>query len=81
MNYKEIIKNYIVKDMLDEDNVEINDDTELILNNLIDSLSVVRLLIFLEDTFEIGLDDELDLKNFSSLNNIYDLINRKKQFE
>lgn len=79
MDYKEIIKDYLIKNIMGGDGIDINDDTELILNNLIDSLSVVRLLVFLEDTFDISLDDQLDLANFSSLNNIYAMIQRKKE--
>lgn len=78
MEYREIIVEYLKKEVFEGKNIDLKDDTELINGNLMDSLSIVKLLVFLEDTFSISLDDELELTNFSTINDMVKLIERKK---
>lgn len=78
MAYKDIIIDYLKKDIFEGKDVDLQDDTELMNGNLMDSLSIVKLLVFLEDTFSISLDDELDFANFSTINDIVKMLERKK---
>ena len=59
---------------------EVAGDTPLLESGILDSLAVVKLLAFLEESFgvEIG-DDEFDPDNFESLDAIEALIARKRQ--
>lgn len=46
---------------------------------LVNSLFALELVVFLENTFEITVENEdLDLNNFSSISNIEQFINKKK---
>lgn len=78
MDIKEIIRKFIEEEVFQDKIVDLDNDTELIRSNLMDSLSIVKLLVSLEETFNISLDDELELVNFSSINNIAAVVERKK---
>lgn len=78
MDIKEIIRKFIEEEVFQDKIVNLDNDTELIRSNLMDSLSIVKLLVSLEETFNISLDDELELVNFSSINNIAAVVERKK---
>lgn len=71
------IRNFIEKELLDDSTVDWDNETDIISSGLIDSLSIVRLLVFLEDTFEINLDDSLELDNFKSVISISNLVRSK----
>ena len=50
---------------------DIEDDTELIESELLDSLTIVYIVTQLEDTFHITIDEkEITPKHFGSMNNI-----------
>lgn len=54
---------------------KIQEDTQLIEENMLDSLGIVSLLTFIETTFGIDLaDDDFDINNFSSPLKIAELI-------
>jgi acyl carrier protein len=79
MDIRNIIKNYIINEVLkgEQQDSKFLDDENLELSNIVDSLSLVRLLVFIEETFEISLDTELDLDNFASINNIVNMVQRR----
>lgn len=74
---KEQIRNFIMNELLEDNTIEWNDDTDIISSGVIDSLSIVRLLVFVEDTYNISLYDSLELEYFKSVNAIANMVSRK----
>ena len=70
-----------IRQLLGNVNEEINDvlaDENLLTKGLIDSFDIVALVVELEETFSIQLEaDEIIEENFSSIQNIQALIERK----
>ncbi|MGB3632646.1 MAG: phosphopantetheine-binding protein [Rubrobacteraceae bacterium] len=61
-------------------NREISDDEPLIENGVLTSLQTVELVMFMEDKFDIVVeDDELDEENFGTVNNIAALVESKTE--
>ncbi|HCS39456.1 MAG TPA: hypothetical protein DIW44_07725 [Anaerolineaceae bacterium] len=66
---------YIASTILKQPNRVIKTDQPLISSGLIDSFSLVDLALFVEDTFNIHLDDsELNKDVFDTLDQLADLI-------
>jgi acyl carrier protein len=71
----EKIKIYLQEDILQLPNREIEPDEALISSGLIDSFSLVDVALFVEDTFDVRIDDtELNADTFDTLNELADLI-------
>ncbi|HEX7319750.1 MAG TPA: acyl carrier protein [bacterium] len=73
---KKMIIDYVKKEYLDEDSdQEIDENTKLISNGIVDSFSMVSLKTFLEKKFQIKIPDEKATpKAFDSVNNILALL-------
>ena len=52
---KDLVLNYVKKEYIEDEDYEITNDTPLISNGYIDSFSMVSLLVFLENKFQIKL--------------------------
>lgn len=74
---KEKIREFIINELLDESVGEFDNNTDIISSGLLDSLSIVKLLVFVEDTFDVSFDDSLELENFKSVNSISKLVEKK----
>ncbi len=71
----EKIKIYLQEDILQLPNREIEPDEALISSGLIDSFSLVDVALFVEDTYDVRIDDtELNADTFDTLNELADLI-------
>ena len=58
----------------------ITDDESLLQNGAIDSMSMYRMIAFLEDTFSLLIaDDEMVPENFESINRIESFVTAKLQ--
>lgn len=70
MNIKSILENYIFEELLVSDGrVKIDPDESLISSGVIDSLSLLRLISFVEERFGIRIEDfEVVPDNFESIN-------------
>ena len=79
MDIKEIIGKYIVNNFLLEEGLNtINDDDSLLDMGIIDSTGVLELVAFIEETFEIRVEDEeLIPDNLDSVNRLVDYIKSK----
>ena len=79
MNRKVII-DFIIMELCEDKTVEqLRDDEPLIESGIIDSLGVLKLITFLDETFGIiPLEEELNPETFSSVNSIWDFVERKK---
>jgi len=74
---KEIILNYVVEEYINDDSEKITYDTPLISSGLVDSFSMVSLLIFIERKFGIKIPPEKATPEaFNSVNNIFALVSQ-----
>ncbi len=78
-NVKQIIKVFVLTDLLKNKNVDVlGDDSPLISGGLIDSISTMQLVAFLEKTFQVEYEaHEVDRDNFDSINIITDFLIKK----
>jgi len=77
---KKDIREYIVENFLfgDTDTVFADDDS-FMENGLLDSTGILELIMFLENTFDIKVDDEEIIpENLDSLDRLESFINTKK---
>ena len=75
---KEEIRKYIEEEML-TDEVDVKDETSLFRSKLLDSLSLLKLTMFLEESFLIEVDSsDISPDNFDSITSIADYVARKK---
>lgn len=60
--------------------VEFNENTELIKNNVFDSLGMVSLVAELSDEFDVEITaEEIIPENFETVKSIYDMITRLEE--
>jgi len=60
-------------------NTEVSPDTHLVEESVIDSMGVMALIAFIENTYDIQIDmDDLTIENFATVNNIRDFIVRSR---
>jgi acyl carrier protein len=73
------LSQYITTKILKQPNRKINADEPLISSGLIDSFSLVDLSLFIEDTFNVRIDDtELNADTFDTLSQLATLILQRK---
>lgn len=78
MNLNEKLKTFIVDNFLFGQADSLNNDTDFFENGIIDSTGIVELVSYVEETFNITVqDEELIPENFSSVNKVSEFINRK----
>ena len=74
------IKNFIRTELIYDDEKDFDENTNLIERGIIDSMSLVRLISFLEEIYEIQVQDEdIVPENFSSLSKISTFINDRRK--
>ena len=80
MNIKAILEQFIVNDLLmGSGQGEIGPDTSLISSGILDSLSLIRLINFVEDNFNLVVEDEdVVPDNFETINALGALIATKQ---
>jgi acyl carrier protein len=77
MEIKNEIKNYIIEASL-EDAKKIKDDTMIFDSGLLDSMGLLFLIEFLKEKFDVEVEDEeLNPKNFESVNSITEFVKEK----
>ncbi len=75
---REKIIEYIYDEYVEDDSMEIGDDTPLISSGLVDSFSMVSLKMFLEEEYDIKMtDEEASTEAFDTVARILDLVKRK----
>lgn len=79
MNEKELIRNFIDKNLVTvDDGIKVNDDDDIFKLGYVNSLFALKLLNFIEKQFSITIDNsELEIENFSTINNICYLVIKK----
>lgn len=74
---KEMILNYVIEEYINDDSEKITYDTPLISSGLVDSFSMVSLLVFIERKFRIKIPAEKATPEaFNSVNNIFALVSQ-----
>jgi len=77
---KEELIAYIVKEFVEDPDQEIDETTLLISSGLIDSLSIVSLVAFIDKKFGVRIPDEKGtVENFETINKIIEIINECKK--
>lgn len=72
------IRAFIVDNFLFGSDSNLKDDTSFLEEGIIDSTGVLELITFLEETYEITVDDEeLIPENLDSINNVAAFLNKK----
>jgi acyl carrier protein/D-alanine--poly(phosphoribitol) ligase subunit 2 len=73
---KELVLNYVKKEFLDEEEIDLTYDTPLISSGYVDSFSMVSLLVFLDNKFKIKIPtSKATPEAFDSVNRIISLVN------
>lgn len=74
---KQTIRDFLTT--LSRKNTPVGDDDSLIASKLLDSLNVAELIVFLEDTFHVALDnDDLTPDNLDSIHAIMRLVEKNR---
>lgn len=73
---EEIIITYISQELVNKPEVlPLNNETSLVESGILDSLSLLKLLVFLEEKFNILMDDfDIVPENFNTVDNICNYI-------
>lgn len=77
MNLTNEIMAYIKENLLTDNSVPWDESTDIIASGLLDSLSIVKLMVFIEDNYNISIDDAEDLEQFKTLGTIAALVENK----
>lgn len=79
MKEKVLIREFIMSNLVvfDEE-ANFTDDDNIFKKGFVNSLFAMKLLEYVEETFKITINEEdMDLSNFSSVNNIIGLVDKK----
>ncbi len=78
---KTTVHDYILREFLPgEDPSELTDQTPLITGGILDSISTLKLVVFLEEQFGVTLEaHEAGVDHLDSIAEIAQLVSRKKQ--
>ena len=75
---KDKIKDFIIENFLFGEDEGLKDDTSFLDEGIIDSTGILELVNFLEEEFEIRVDDEeLVPENLDSINNVAAYLEKK----
>lgn len=78
MNEKQLLKKFLQQNIFFSDE-EFADDQQLIDSGMIDSISIVKVIIFMEKNFGIAFkEDDMDPVNFETLKAMLGTIEMKK---
>lgn len=76
-NIKSTIREFLQKRIGQE--IGFTDEDDIFQLGLVNSLFALELVVFLENTFQIAVEnDDLKLEHFSTINNLGNFISRKK---
>jgi acyl carrier protein len=79
---KRDIRDYINGDLLLGDDLVIDDDENLLVTGILDSLALMRLVAHLEDTYDIEIPpSDITLENFASLGTMAGYLGARLEIE
>ncbi len=75
---KESIKDFIIDELLDDDDEKITFDMSLFKGQVLDSLNLLSLIAFLEEKHNVKIaTSEINYENLDTINNISAFLDRK----
>lgn len=78
MNYIDTVHHFVVENFLFGDGESLKEETSFLEAGIIDSTGILELVMFLEETYGVKIeDDELIPENLDNLNNIAGFLERK----
>ena len=78
MDREKTILDYVRDELLEDPDEEISPDTSLFQSRILDSLNLVRLIGFLEETFNIKINtSEVIIENLDSVRNMLKFLDKK----
>lgn len=78
MEFKKEIKEFVIENFLFGDGEMLKEETDFFKKGIIDSTGILELICFLEESFDITIeDDAITQKNFSSVNSINNYLTKK----
>jgi len=79
MSIGQTVERFIIEELiLDNRPQKIEHDSPLFVQGILDSLSLLRLILYLEQQFGVTVEDgEVIPENFESINRIAEFLNRK----
>lgn len=78
MSHIETVHEFIVENFLFGDGEQLTNETSFLDSGIIDSTGILELITFLEETYNINIeDDELIPENLDSLNSVAKFIKQK----
>lgn len=80
MDRRDVIKQFIIQELLNSrKDVVLNNDDELLLSGLVDSLGVIRLITFLEAEWKTYIPPEdVTIEHFGTVAAIYDYLSKRE---
>ena len=80
MEIQSRIRDYIAQNLLfSDDGFGYTDDASFLEEGIVDSVGIMELVLFLEENFDLTVDDEdLTPDNFDSVNKLANYINRRQ---
>ena len=80
MDQETILAHYIKSEILHGRNVDLNEDEDLLGTGILDSLSILQLVAFVEERFGIRVPDEdVVYDNFKSINSLVGYLQQQSQ--
>jgi len=78
-NTKEIVKDYVSRELADEGKLtDLKEEENLLANGIMDSLGILKLVSFIEQKFDIRVPDEdVTVQNFRTLKDIASYLDNK----
>ena len=78
MDIKGAVKEYILEEFVPDGDIDVEDDTNLLEEEVVDSLGIFTLVSFIESKFGVSIDaEEVNLENFETLETITKLVDSK----
>lgn len=78
MAYLDTVRHFVVENFLFGDGESLKEDTSFLERGIIDSTGILEVIMFLEETYSIKIEDEeLVPENLDSLQNITKFLERK----
>jgi len=79
-NIQKTFRNFIIENFLFEEDDNLREDTSFLENGIIDSTGVLELVMFIEETYGISVeDDEIVPENLDSISKITEYVQRKQE--
>lgn len=81
MSTRQAIRRYVLENFLfTDDESALRDDDSFLAGGIIDSTGVLEIMLFVEDTFDVKVeDDEMLPENLDSINNLVAFVQRKQR--